>query len=169
MGLTYDLEYWYTGLDSSTVIHCTLWTSEGGMCPRRRCFSLHRDIRALSFSVTVVFCVTFLVRLSLVGHDTGEARIALEDAGSASLAETMAVRRERVVRYCKNKQPAAGPARGGQISDQNRYLFMRLGRNVTKKQNHFILNWTLLFYLTALSLFTWFIQWNMAPDLKKTI
>ena len=83
--------------------------------------------------MTVVFCVTFLVRLSIVGHwDTGEARRALEDAGSASLAETMAVRRERVVSYCKLKQPAAEPARGGGTNIISKQILMRLGQYVTK-------------------------------------
>ena len=100
-----------TGLDINTVSHRTLGTSEGGMCPRRRFFPLNWDIRDISFSITVVFCVTFLVRLSLVGHNTGKT--ALEDDSSLSLAETMAVRRERVVTYCRLKQPPPGPVGGG--------------------------------------------------------
>ena len=88
------------------------------MCRRRRFFPLNWDIRDISFSITVVFCVTFLVRLSLVGHNTGKT--ALEDDSSLSLAETMAVRRERVVTYCRLKQPSAGPARGAQIAVINR-------------------------------------------------
>ena len=131
------------------------------MCPRRRCFSLHRDICTLSFSVTVVFCVTFLARLSLVGRNTGEGKISPEDAGSPSLAETMAVRRERVVSYCKLKQPAAEPARGGgQISYQNRYLCDWVSSS--PKSQPFKVHCTQLFQPTATDL-------HCSPDHSKTV